>query len=104
MKSLVTTNSMSKPYDHHTYTDSDGKVIKCNRPHIVCAANRYATLIIPSALHHDKVMNVLIKFGGGRSELLKWGEEQGFIDQYGNFWTREEAMEIVKFTGQKIDL
>ena len=99
--------SHAKPFDHHTYTTDDGDVVKCNRPHIVCAANKYGELIIPSARHHDKVMNRVIAEFGGRKGLLDThgdDEQQGFIDQYGTFWTREEALEIVTFTNQPVDL
>lgn len=30
-------------------------------------------------------------------------EEQGFIDQYRQFYTREQAMELVKSNGQPFD-
>lgn len=30
-------------------------------------------------------------------------EEQGFIDQFGDFYNREEAMDIIKLSGQWFD-
>jgi hypothetical protein len=83
----------------------------CNPRKIICAANRYGDLIIPSARHHDKRMNHIITAFGGRSKLLEgihyenldeFRKEQGFIDQYGDYWTREQAMDIVKMNEQTI--
>ena len=66
---------------------------------VVCAANRYGELIIPSARHHDKVMNKIILAIGS---LNKHDNEQGFINQFGEFLTREEAMIIARAAGQQI--
>jgi len=58
---------------------------------VVCAANRYRKTgrIICGARHWDKVM---------RAQKLPdetWsGWDQGFIDQFGDFMTREEAYEV----------
>lgn len=68
---------------------------------VVCAANRYGDLIIPSARHHDKLMNKIIMAIG---ELSKLDSEQGFINQFGEFLTREEAMIVAKEAGQKINI
>jgi len=75
--------------------------IKKPRPFVVCAANRYGDLIIPSARHHDKLMTDLIKAVGG---LNKKDAEQGFINQFGEFMTRKEAMIIAKAYGQPVDI
>ena len=87
-----------------------------SEPRIVCAANRLTytnrcgiieQTVIPSARHMDKLMHVI------RRQLLTYlqdgrfnegtpgegsgmpdnriSEEQGFIDQHGHFYTREEA-------------
>ena len=83
----------------------------CSPRRIVCAANRYGDLIIPSARHHDKRMNNIISALGGRSKLLEGvyhksleehRKEQWFIDQFGDYWTREQAMDIVKMNEQPI--
>ena len=64
---------------------------------VVCAANRLASgLIVCGARHHDTVMNAQIK-ASGESHV---GETQGFIDQFGNFLTRSEALQIAKANGQ----
>jgi len=67
---------------------------------VVCAANKYGDLIIPSARHHDKVMNKLILEIG---YLIERECEQGFINQFGEFLSREDAMIIAKKAGQKIN-
>lgn len=71
---------------------------------IVCAAIRYGDVIVCSARHHDRLMNDTIKKMGGREKLLDGAEkeEQGFIDQYGDYFTREEAAFIVRENGQQV--
>lgn len=70
------------------------------RQRVVCAANRhiYSKVIVLGARHYDEVMRTQMNFSGG-SESWK-GSEQGFIDQWGNFLTREEALEIAEKQGQ----
>ena len=64
---------------------------------VVCAANRLASgLIVCGARHHDAVMNEQIR-AAGETHI---GEEQGFIDQFGNFLTREDARTIALENGQ----
>lgn len=70
---------------------------------IVCAANKFVMkdgdeLIIPSARHWDACMTHIAMVLGDRLTLDH--EEQGFIDQYGNFYTREEAWIIAKKNNQ----
>lgn len=69
-------------------------------PRIVCAANRYGDTIVPSARHHDALMNSLIKELGFNISPGRW--EQGFIDQHRKFYTREEAWVIAERNGQII--
>lgn len=66
-----------------------------NKPRIVCAANKLpdGTLII-GVRHWDPLMRQ-------QADALNWWHhrsdaEQGFIDQYRNFYTREEAWLIVE--------
>lgn len=58
---------------------------------IVCAANKFEgvgkTFIVLGARHYDTLMNEAIK----RLPPGTYEKEQGFIDQCGNFLTREEA-------------
>jgi len=72
---------------------------------IVCAACRRGEIIIAGARHFDKVMLSQIRaidgglFAGAGVEF-----EEGFIDQFGDFLTREEAMNIAIAAGQKVDI
>ena len=66
---------------------------------IVCAANRMPDgTILVGARHWDGLMRDQadkMGFKGGN-------EEQGFIDQFGTFHTREEAKKIVESNGQHL--
>lgn len=69
-------------------------------PRIVCAANRHnqSLIIVCGARHFDSVMEHVIKHNGG---YPYWNDcECGFIDQYGNFYTREEAWIVANENGQ----
>jgi hypothetical protein len=74
------------------------------KPIIVCAAikNTIAGAIIPSARHYDILMRTLKgeldnNFGVD-TPSSDW--EQGFIDQFGKFYNRKDAMKVVKESGQ----
>lgn len=69
---------------------------------VVCAAMRNKDgLIICGARHYDTVMREQVKALGGYEKWMESGPiEQGFIDQRGNFLTREEAYIIAKKNGQ----
>ena len=84
----------------------EGGYMVCRPRWIVCAANRYGDLIVPSARHHDALMNKLIARLGGSHKLLDEDghTEQGFIDQYGKWWNREDAFIIAERNGQDVDL
>lgn len=65
---------------------------------IVCAANRNQDgVIVLGARHFDSIMRDTIRRLGLKT---MGGWTQGFIDQYGNFLTREQALEIAKQQGQ----
>ena len=68
---------------------------------VVCAANRFPDgLILCGARHWDSLMCAQATALG-----IKGGnEEQGFIDQYGVFMDRKEAMQVAKDAGQAIDI
>lgn len=71
--------------------------------YIVCAACKCEGIIIVSARHYDKLMHKQI------SQLPEgtWVKNkvvQGFIDQFGDFHTRHEALKIVQQNKQKIDI
>lgn len=73
---------------------------------IVCAANRFqlkdgGTLVIPGARHYSRDMAEVID--QVRDKLVKdhvHGDDQGFIDQWGEYHTREEALIIATHAGQ----
>lgn len=81
--------------DHDWKPPADAKI------HIVCAANRLGDLIIPGPRHFDGTMHQLIEALGVKGEAHRM--EQGFIDQFGRFWSREAAMQIVKDHKQPFD-
>lgn len=70
------------------------------KPWIVCAAMRhrkYQEKIVCSARHWDKIVRNYFD-AGEKVRPLEW--EQGFIDQWGRFHSREEAYKIVQDNGQ----
>lgn len=95
-------------YNYH----SDGVANKVKR-RIVSAANRYGDIIIPANRHHSALMDTLINriLGSGDEEIaeevmkayISSGDfDDGFIDNYGEFWTREQAMIIASVSNQLI--
>jgi hypothetical protein len=74
-------------------------------PRIVCAANRFADNIVVGPRHSDDTMRKQIDLYDAIAVLTgkKWNKitaEQGFIDQFGDFHTREEAWKIAEANGQ----
>ena len=69
------------------------------RRRIVCAANRRPDgVLVCSARHNDPRMHLQKALVGG-----EWDdEEQGFVDQWGVFLTREDAWRVAKAAGQLI--
>lgn len=67
---------------------------------VVCAALRFGKVMLCGARHCDKVMRQQAEF---MSVSMK-NMEQGFIDQFGDFLTRKEAMQVVKESGQAFDV
>lgn len=74
---------------------------------IVSAANRFhpdngEVVIIASSRHYDPLMGEHIdryrKLGLDLGTA--YGDDQGFIDQFRNYWTREEAWIIAEHAGQ----
>jgi hypothetical protein len=68
-----------------------------NQRIVVCAANRqrFTGMIAIGPRHYDETMRQNMTGGG-------WGDpaEQGFIDQWGEFMTREEAWKVAEAAGQ----
>lgn len=71
------------------------------RPRIVAAANKSKKdgLIVVGARHFDSLMRAQINAAGRLSTEFN---DQGFIDQFGNFYSREEAFIIAGSNGQII--
>ena len=67
---------------------------------VVCAANRKDGVVFCGARHCDSVMRKQAEAAGMTLTMA----EQGFINQFGEFLTREEAMEIVKENGQPFNI
>ena len=63
-----------------------------SRAIIVCAACRCEGIVIAGARHFDKIMHTQID-----AMDIKWtsDDEQGFIDQFGNFYSRVEALKTI---------
>ena len=73
---------------------------------IVCAAIRNSKgRIIVGARHYDGIMHTALNYS---TDSADWEDRsqitQGFIDQRGNFLTREEAFDIAEENGQIIRL
>lgn len=68
---------------------------------IVCAAIRHSGtgLVVCGARHFDDVMRGQLMALDGLGMTDEW-DEQGFIDQRGNFLTREEAFAVASAAGQ----
>ena len=69
---------------------------------VVCAACKYEDLILCGARHWDKVMNIQYKNLNNPAKSMFF--EQGFINQFGEFLTREEAMIVALEAGQTVDV
>lgn len=68
---------------------------------VVAAANKYGDVIVVADRHHSRFMNSQLKIlkeaGVIKSTHTR---EQGFIDNQGNFLTREEACVVAREAGQ----
>ena len=68
---------------------------------IVCAANRHKSgVIFCGARHCDNIMRAQANAAGVRLQE----SEQGFIDNFGEFLTRQEALVVAKSSGQHLML
>ena len=87
---------MDKPkYDFSKGTD---------RAVIVCAACKVGDIIFAGARHWDSVMHTqrkALKDAGVEVPVI---DEQGFIDQFGNFYDRVEAFKHCQKVGQSINI
>ncbi len=78
-----------------------------NKPVIVCAALLKEGIIIAGPRHYDLVMKTQIMpitHCEKRKRKINFNNaEQGFVDQFGKFYNREEALKVAKDAGQDID-
>lgn len=72
---------------------------------IVCAAIQYGEHLLVGVRHFDKVMHKqLDKILLDPTEKVGVRDQvQGFIDNFGNFLDREEALKLVLSNGQHFD-
>lgn len=79
-----------------------------NQRRIVCAANKFwlvdgKEIIIPCIRHGSPDMHNTLDLldKEGLLESTKFGaDDQGFVDQYGNWWSREDAFIIATAANQ----
>ena len=69
---------------------------------VVCAACKYGDLTIAGARHWDSVMYSQYKSLKDPAKTYKF--KQGFINQFGEFLSREEAMIVALEAGQTVDV
>ena len=65
---------------------------------VVCAALKYGDLIVAGPRHFDHIMQPFLKDARERTGIDT--PDQGFIDQYGKYMSRREALEIATAEGQ----
>ena len=72
---------------------------------VVCAAYRHKDLIITGARHSDKIMNSVLRLLPKEVKPQNGsGWEQGFINQFGEFLNRQEALIVAKASGQPLNM
>jgi hypothetical protein len=68
---------------------------------VVCAAIKYGDVIVCGARHYDSIMREQIKFMNiANYRITPSFIVQGFIDQYGVFMDRKEALCVAHEAGQ----
>ena len=80
---------------------------KKRKPWIVCAACKLGDFVAAGPRHFDDTMRRQVEAyiaANGLSNDI-WGDfDQGFVDQYGDFYSREEAVRIVLENKQPFDI
>lgn len=72
-----------------------------NKQFVVCAAIRFKCgLIVVGPRHFDKIMNGQLRM---MPNLDKSSPEEGFVDQFGTFLDRTEALQVVINNDQPLD-
>ncbi len=73
---------------------------------VICAACEYAGILILGPRHWDKTMHKQYKLMHKSKDNFPKGclFRQGFIDQFGIFMDRKEAMQVANTANQPIDI
>ncbi len=69
---------------------------------VVCAANKYDDYIVCGARHFDSIMHGVLHAMDNRPHSST--AEQGFIDQFGVWMNRVEALQVAKDSGQPLNM
>lgn len=91
---------MSNEIEHFEYNYSKGN----DRAIIVCAACKVDDIIFAGARHWDSVMHTQLKALVDAGVKVGLNDEQGFIDQFGNFYSRVEAFDHCMRFGQHVNI
>lgn len=73
---------------------------------VVCAALQYGPMMVVGPRHYDPIMRAHIALYKASMKHPELSEQrwpmalQGFVDQWGTFMTREEALEVARAAGQ----
>ena len=87
---------------NHLEEPRHAKMPESTQRRVVCAALRHESsrMLVIGVRHFDSVMRQTIQAFGGIAEWER--AEQGFVDQFGVFMTREEALAVATSSGQII--
>lgn len=86
------------------YYRNEAETVCVNR-RIVCAAMRIAGIVLLGPRHGSPLMNQSISHAFNNDEAqvieaMKGGVEEGFVDQYDQYWDRKQALTIAICAGQ----
>ena len=97
-------NFKPDPIDNRYVLSGNGNTQGRIPRHVVCAAIKRGPIMVTGPRHLDFIMQSQIdsmKFSlKSRWSIGEGIEEMGFIDQFGNFMTREVAMQVAQSFGQ----
>lgn len=82
--------------------DGEYKQARLDKRRVVCAACRIGDIILAGARHFDTVMHTQINQMALEKDAIGHAE-QGFIDQFGIFMTRQEAFTLAEEKNQIIE-
>jgi hypothetical protein len=77
-----------------------------NQRRVVCAAVRaFDGDVLVGIRHYSRDMHKQIesRFDGAKFQH-RMGDDQGFVDQFGDYMTREEAFKVADAAGQVVNL